>query len=105
MQSSAQSLQTSKRSCAELVALLAQFVELLPSDAQASYQDAVEGLSQYYEKAEQRRDRDAQTLRFIQFALENLRVEARYLLFDLEATRRENERLRRLLDSLLNGEQ
>lgn len=105
MQSSAQSLQTSKRSCAELIAFLAQFAELLPSDAQTPFRETLGILSQCFEKAEQRRDRDEQTLRFIQFALENLRVEARYLLFDLEATRRENERLRRLLDSFSNGEQ
>ncbi|MBQ7813096.1 MAG: hypothetical protein IJX36_04285 [Thermoguttaceae bacterium] len=105
MQSSAQSSQTSKLFCAELAAFLAQFVELLPSDAQPSYQEGLDRLAQYFKKAEQRRAHDEQTLRFIQLALENLRVEARYLLFDVEATRRENERLRRLLDSLLNGEQ
>lgn len=104
MQSSAQSLQTSKLSCAQLVALLAQFAELLPSDARTSFQETLESLAQCCEKAEQRRDRDERTLRFIQSALENLRVEAQYLVFDLEATRRENARLNQLLDSFLNNE-
>lgn len=104
MQSSAQSLQTSKLSCAKFVALLAQFAELLPSDAQTSFQETLESLAQCCEKAEQRRDRDERTLRFIQSALENLRVEAQYLVFDLEATQRENARLNQLLDSFLNNE-
>ncbi len=104
MQSSAQSLQTSKPSCAELLAVLAQFAELLPSDAQPSFRETLEGLSQLCEKAEQRRERDKQTLRFVQFALENLRVDAKYLAFDVEATRRENVRLSRLLETFLNNE-
>ncbi|MBQ2850208.1 MAG: hypothetical protein IJE77_06975, partial [Thermoguttaceae bacterium] len=69
MQSSAQSSQTSKSSCAEFLAVLAQFAELLPSDAQISFQQTLEKLTQFCEKAEQRRERDEQTLRFIQFAL------------------------------------
>lgn len=104
MHSSAQSSQTSKLSCVELVALLAQFSEMLPSDAQTSFRQILEDLSQSCEKAEQRRERDEQTLRFIQFALENLRVDAKYLAFDLEATRRENARLSELLASFLNNE-
>lgn len=104
MQSSAQSLQTSKLSCAELIALLAQFAELLPSDAQPSFRQTLETLSLCCQKMEGRRERDEQTLRFIQFALETLRVDAKYLAFDVEATRRENVRLTQLLDSFLNNE-
>lgn len=105
MQSSAQSSQTSKLSCAELVVLLAQFADLLPSDARSSFRETLESLSQSCEKAEQRRERDERTLRFIQFALENLRVDAQYLAFDLEATRRENDRLSRILKTFLDGEE
>ena len=105
MQSSAQSSQISKPSCAELLARLDQFAEQLPGDAQSLFRQTLEDLSQFCEKAEQRRERDAQTLRFIQFALENLRVDAKYLAFDLEATRRENVRLSQLLETFLNNEE
>lgn len=88
----------------ENIALLAQYAQLLPSDAQQSFQQTLETLSEYCEKQEQRRERDKQTLRFIQFALENLRVDAKYLSFDLEATRRENARLNQLLETFLNNE-
>ena len=88
----------------EIIALLAQFAQQLPSDAQPSFQQALETLSTCCEKLEQRRERDEQTLRFIQFALENLRVDAKYLAFDLEATRRENARLNQLLETFLNNE-
>ena len=104
MQSSAQSSQTSKSPCAEYLACLAQFAERLPIDAQSSFRQTLESLSRCCEKAEQRRERDEQTLRFIQFALENLRVDAKYLAFDLEATRRENARLSQLLETFLNNE-
>jgi hypothetical protein len=88
----------------EIIALLAQFAQQLPSDAQPSFQQTLETLSECCEKLEQRRERDEQTLRFIQFALENLRVDAKYLAFDLEATRRENARLNQLLETFLNNE-
>ena len=96
--------QTSKPSCAELLALLAQFAEQLPSDALPAFHQTLSLLSQHCEKAEQRRERDEQTLRFIQFALENLRLDAKYLAFDLEATQRENVRLSELLETFLNNE-
>ncbi len=88
----------------ELIALLAQYAQLLPSDAQLSFQQTLDSLSECCQKTEQRRERDEQTLRFIQFALENLRVDAKYLAFDLEATRRENARLNQLLETFLNNE-
>ena len=88
----------------EIIARLAQFTQLLPSDAQASFQETLDLASEYGEKMEQRRERDTQTLRFIQFALENLRVDAKYLAYDAEATRRENARLNQLLDAFLKNE-
>ncbi len=88
----------------ENIALLAQYAKQLPSDAQSSFQQTLEALSERCEKLEQRRERNEQTLRFIQFALENLRVDAKYLSFDLEATRRENVRLNQLLETFLNNE-
>ena len=88
----------------EIIARLAQFTQLLPSDAQSSFQETLALASEYGEKMEQRRERDTQTLRFIQSALENLRVDAKYLAYDAEATRRENARLNQLLDSFLNNE-
>ena len=88
----------------EIIARLAQFSQLLPSDAQSSFQETLDLASEYGEKMEQRRERDTQTLRFIQFALENLRVDAKYLAYDAEATRRENARLNQLLDAFLKNE-
>lgn len=88
----------------DFFARLAQFAKLLPNDAQADFLETLESLSQCFEKAQQGRERDQQTLRFIQFALENLRVDAKYLAFDLEATRRENARLSQLLETFLNNE-
>lgn len=88
----------------EHIALLAQYAKLLPSDAQSSFQQELDRLSECCQKAERRRERDEQTLRFIRFALENLRVDAKYLAFDLEATRRENARLNQLLETFLNNE-
>lgn len=103
MQSSARSSQSLKTSVVEL-AELAQFAESLADDAQASFRQALERASQRCEEAERRCENDAQTLRFIRSALESLRAEVKYVLFDLEATRRENDRLRQLLDSRLNNE-
>jgi small-conductance mechanosensitive channel len=59
------------------------------------------------ELAEQTRDRHArmkQTLSDLQASLDHLRVTVKYLVFDLEATRRENSYLRSLVEGDSNAE-
>lgn len=46
----------------------------------------------------------AKSLDALQASLDNLRICIKYLMFDLEATRRENKYLRKLLEGDLNGE-
>ncbi|MBR4833775.1 MAG: hypothetical protein IKU86_05490 [Thermoguttaceae bacterium] len=94
MQSSARSSQTFKHTVAEL-AELAQLADLLPEDAKARFLSLVDRLARLIEETLQRRENDAETLRFIRVALETLRSQINYHLFDLEATRRENDALRR----------
>ncbi len=58
--------------------------------------------NQLEELAEQTRDRHQamrKSLGDLQQALDHLRLSVKYLVFDLEATRRENEYLRRLIDT------
>jgi hypothetical protein len=88
----------------EILAALAQFAKLLPSDAQQDFQQTLDSLTKSYETLKQGREHDKQILQFIQFVLGNLRLDAKYLMFDLEATRRENARLNELLDTFLNNE-
>ncbi len=98
MQSSARSSQTLKDSVAEL-AELAQFADLLPEDAQTRFLQTHARALRGFEETAQRRENDAQILRFVRASLESLRSEVKYLLFDLEATRRENALLRKRLNS------
>jgi hypothetical protein len=45
------------------------------------------------------------TISSLQESLDYLRLSVKYLVFDLEATRRENEHLRRLIESQNRGEE
>ncbi|RJP33979.1 MAG: hypothetical protein C4547_11380 [Phycisphaerales bacterium] len=57
--------------------------------------------SRLHELAEQTRERHRQlkeTVSSLQESIDFLRLSIKYLLFDLEATRRENSQLRRMLD-------
>jgi uncharacterized membrane protein len=47
----------------------------------------------------ERHDKMKQTIADLQESLDYLRLSIKYLVFDLEATRRENEYLRKLLDT------
>ena len=49
------------------------------------------------EEAQQRRSRVKQSVAELQESLDHLRLSVKYLVFDLEATRRENAYLRKLL--------
>ncbi len=55
----------------------------------------LEGLA---DAAVERQDRLRQTVSGLQESLDHLRLSIKYLVFDLEATRRENQYLRRLLE-------
>jgi len=50
------------------------------------------------EETKQRHDRMKKTIADLQDSLDYLRLSVKYLVFDLEATRRENQYLRKLLD-------
>ena len=51
------------------------------------------------EETRQRHQKLRQTVNNLQESIDFLRLSIKYLLFDLEATRRENTQLRKLLDS------
>jgi hypothetical protein len=50
------------------------------------------------EETKSRHDRMKKTINDLQDSLDYLRLSVKYLVFDLEATRRENQYLRKLLD-------
>ncbi len=55
-------------------------------------------LEQLADETRQRHDAMKKTIADLQESLDYLRLSIKYLVFDLEATRRENEYLRKLLD-------
>lgn len=74
---------------AKLAELLEQ-IEQLPSDQRPK-------LEELAEETRRRHQRMRQTLSELQESLDYLRLSVKYLVFDLEATRRENKYLRSLL--------
>ena len=74
-----------------------KFNELLDKikDLPEGQRDRLEGLA---EEAKQRRDRSQQSVAELQESLDYLRLSVKYLVFDLEATRRENAYLRKLVE-------
>lgn len=56
------------------------------------------GLQDLAEQTKQRHERMKQTIGELQESLDYLRLSVKYLVFDLEATRRENKYLRKLLE-------
>jgi hypothetical protein len=56
-------------------------------------------LEQLAQETRDRHDRMKKTVADLQESLDYLRLSIKYLVFDLEATRRENEYLRKLIDS------
>ena len=63
----------------------------LPSDQQGKLQDMASETKNRHEKMKK-------TISELQDSLDYLRVSVKYLVFDLEATRRENKQLRSLLE-------
>lgn len=70
--------------------LLSQ-IETLPEDQRAA-------LEEMAEETKSRRARVHGAIKGLQESLDHLRLSVKYLVFDLEATRRENAYLRRMLD-------
>lgn len=64
----------------------------LPADEQARIQALAE-------ETQQRHARMKKTIGELQESLDYLRLSVKYLVFDLEATRRENKYLRKMLDT------
>lgn len=70
---------------------LAALVETLPAELKQYFQPAME-------RALENIDRRRRILNFIQEALSQLRLDMKYLMFDLEATRRERDEYREKLE-------
>ncbi len=70
---------------------LAALVETLPDEFKQYFQPAME-------RAMENIDRRRRILSFIQEALSQLRLDMKYLMFDLEATRRERDEYRKKLE-------
>jgi chromosome segregation ATPase len=60
-------------------------------------------LEQLASETRERHDQMKKTVADLQESLDYLRLSIKYLVFDLEATRRENEFLRKLIDSQSQG--
>ena len=71
---------------------LASLIETLPDEYKGSFNDAVS-------RAAESIDRRRRILGFIQESLTQLRLDMKYLMFDLEATRRERDSLQRRLEN------
>ena len=70
----------------------------------ADSQLAESKLAQWADQQRQRHERLRQTVCGLQESLDYLRLSIKYLVFDLEATRRENGRLKRMLESSGNAD-
>ncbi len=81
----------------------AKFTDLLKRIRQLP-DDQREHLEQLAEQSRERRTRIQGSLAELQESLDYLRLSVKYLVFDLEATRRENDYLRRLLEKRTRGE-
>ena len=64
--------------------------------------DKQESLTKLAEETRDRHDRMKKTVTDLQDSLDYLRLSIKYVLFDLEATRRENAYLRKLLEKQAN---
>ena len=62
-------------------------------------------LEQLADETKNRHSSMKKTIHDLQESLDYLRLSIKYLVFDLEATRRENEYLRKLIDNQAGGDQ
>lgn len=67
-------------------------IEMLPEDQRAPLQSIAN-------ETKDRHERMKKTVADLQESLDYLRLSVKYLVFDLEATRRENDYLRKLIES------
>ena len=81
---------------AELSKLMDE-ISTLPEAQRRKFQDVAEA-------TQDRRDRVRETVADLQEGLDYLRLSIKYLMFDLEATRRENDYLRGMLEQDVYGE-
>jgi hypothetical protein len=86
----AHSANNETQNAAELMELAA-LVDTLPDEFKQYFQPAME-------RAMENIDRRRRILSFIQEALSQLRLDMKYLMFDLEATRRERDEYRKKLE-------
>lgn len=70
-------------------------IDELPADQRQAILDLAEQTKARHEKLRK-------TVRDLQESLDYLRLSVKYLVFDLEATRRENQYLRKMLDAANN---
>ncbi len=73
---------------------LVSLIEALPEEYRDSFQSAVL-------KAAENIDRRRRILGFVRETLSQFRLDMKYLMFDLEATRRERDELRQQLEEML----
>jgi predicted nucleic acid-binding Zn-ribbon protein len=81
-----------EREFQERIAELMRQVDRLPPEQRGDLQRLIE-------ETRGRHERVRKTVAELQEALDYLRLSVKYLVFDLEATRRENEYLRKLVES------
>ena len=75
------------------LAELRELIDELPSELKPRFEDA-------YHRAAARLERRRRVLSFIQESLSQLRLDTKYLVFDLEATRQERDEYRRQLEEI-----
>lgn len=80
----------------EKLAQLMDEIKDLPVDEQARIRDLAA-------ETKARQDKMRQTITELTDSLDYLRLSVKYLVFDLEATRRENKYLREMLETLTQG--
>ncbi len=85
---------TFQKKLAELVAQ----IETLPENER-------ERLRELAAETQERHEQILRSVRSLQESIDFLRVGIKYMLFDLEATRRENAQLRKMLENEQNGGQ
>lgn len=73
---------------------LITLIDSLPEEFQGDFKEALE-------RANENLDRRRKILVFIQEAMSQLRLDMKYLMFDLEATRRERDDLHRQIRDLM----
>ncbi len=76
---------------------LKKFIDLLPLEQKEQLNKLIEGIKNRNEELRK-------SFSGIEATLNDLRVNIKYLVFDLEATRRENAELRKLLEGNSNGD-